>query len=84
MGHGAGIMFGTVCSLSTLVSQYVCRGIRLRVTADALSGNGWERFAHGAHRLGQLHSFHPPIGPSQKGTTAQHWDPENSKEMGIT
>jgi hypothetical protein len=39
MGHGAGIMFGTVCSLSTLVSQYVCRGIRLRVTADALSGN---------------------------------------------
>ena len=42
------------------------------------------RFAHGAHRLGQLHSFQPPIGPSQKGTGQQHWHQENSPEMGIT
>ena len=41
------------------------------------------RCAHGVHRLGQLHSFHPPIGPSQKGTPQKHWHPENSQEMGI-
>ena len=43
----------------------------------------WER-VQGAHHLGQLHSFHPPIGPSQKGTTQQRWHPENSQVMDIT
>ena len=42
------------------------------------------RCAHGAHRSGQLHSFHPPIGPSQKGTRQQHLHKEASQQMGIT
>ena len=42
------------------------------------------RCAHGAHRSGQLYSFHHPIGPSQKGTRQQRWHQEKSQEMGIT
>ena len=51
--------------------------------AHSIHGTLWER-VHSAHRLGHLHSFRPPIGTSQKGTTQQYWHPESSQEMGIT
>ena len=72
-----------VCGACNVIPQNPCaHGER-----PSICGNGCTvhaRCAQGACRLGQLHSFHPPIGPSQKATTKQNWHPGHSQEMGIT
>ena len=52
------------------------RALQLLLQAYGETG---ARCAHGACRLGQFPSFHPPIGPSQNGNTQQHWQPKNSQ-----
>ena len=51
-----------------------------RTNTHPRRGHKWAR-AHGARPFGQ---WHPPNGPSPKGTGQQHWHQENSRGMGTS
>ena len=76
-------VIGPLGSFGILGNIAIVQTLSAALLAAFLVGTG-ARCAHGAHRLGQLHSFQPPIGPLEKITKQPHWHLENNEEMGIT